>query len=304
MKFWVGVTDNDWYAQLSRMKADEVNFWQPSATPPFTNAPVGLPFLFKLKGPYNHIAGGGFFVTYSSLPLRLAWSAFEQKNGCASLEALVNRMAKIRGAGAGLGDIGCSVLSNVEYFPEHDWIPDPPGWARTETEDGAAIWDAYSARMNSSPEIVESQSAQANSMIKEIAAGYGQAVPIQPRIGQSAFRVLVTDAYKRRCAITGESTLMALEAAHIKPFSQDSSHAVSNGILLRADFHRLFDSGLISITPDLRTRVSPKIRESWYNGKAYYRLDNQPVAVLPDEESAKPDRDRLSWHFENVFQAS
>lgn len=31
-------------------------------------------------------------------------------------------------------------------------------------------------------------------------------------------RVLVTEAYGRRCAVTGERTLPALEAAHIKPF--------------------------------------------------------------------------------------
>ncbi len=69
MKFWVGVTDNNWYKFLANLQPDEVNFWQPSAKPPFTSAPMGLPFLFKLKRPYNHIAGGGFFVTYSSLPL-------------------------------------------------------------------------------------------------------------------------------------------------------------------------------------------------------------------------------------------
>ncbi len=38
------------------VEADEVNFWQPSAKPPFVNAPVGMPFLFKLKKPYNHMA--------------------------------------------------------------------------------------------------------------------------------------------------------------------------------------------------------------------------------------------------------
>lgn len=44
MKFWVGVTDNQWFRYLSEIKPDEVNFWQPSATPPFTGAPIGLPF--------------------------------------------------------------------------------------------------------------------------------------------------------------------------------------------------------------------------------------------------------------------
>lgn len=65
MKFWVGVTDNNWFQFLSNIKPDEVNFWQPGATAPFTNAPVGLPFLFKLKRPYRRPAFGS--GAYSSI---------------------------------------------------------------------------------------------------------------------------------------------------------------------------------------------------------------------------------------------
>lgn len=32
--FWVGVTDKDWFDYLAVLQPDEVNFWQPSATPP------------------------------------------------------------------------------------------------------------------------------------------------------------------------------------------------------------------------------------------------------------------------------
>ncbi len=38
MKFWVGVTDRDWFDQLSRLQPDEVNFWQPGGRPQLTNA--------------------------------------------------------------------------------------------------------------------------------------------------------------------------------------------------------------------------------------------------------------------------
>ena len=37
------------------------------------------------------------------------------------------------------------------------------------------------------------------------------------RLGHGAFRLLVTDAYQRRCAVTGERTLPVLDAAHIRP---------------------------------------------------------------------------------------
>ena len=50
---------------------------------------------------------------------------------------------------------------------------------------------------------------------------YGKEYLIRPRLGQGAFRVLVTEAYHRRCAFTGERTLPVLNAAHIKPYSQN-----------------------------------------------------------------------------------
>lgn len=143
---------------------------------------------------------------------------------------------------------------------------------------------------------------ESSNMIREPVQKYGEAVLIRPRLGQSSFRVLVTDAYKRCCAMTGENTLVALEAAHIVPYGKIGTHDVQNGLLLRADFHKLFDAGLVSVTPDYKIRVSPRIRETWFNGKVYYRLDNQPLAVMPVQINQRPDRDRLNWHYKNIFQ--
>ncbi|WP_162470581.1 HNH endonuclease [Desulfosporosinus orientis] len=65
---------------------------------------------------------------------------------------------------------------------------------------------------------------------------------------------MVTEAYYRRCAITGEKTLPVLEAAHIKPYSLEGSHETNNGLLLRKDLHTLFDRGYITITEDCHMR--------------------------------------------------
>jgi putative restriction endonuclease len=71
MRMWLGVTDNNWFDFLSHAaNVDEVNFWQPSGRAlwqpsgraPFVGLESGAPFLFKLKRPYNHVAGGGTFV--------------------------------------------------------------------------------------------------------------------------------------------------------------------------------------------------------------------------------------------------
>src|SRR5271167_1536981 len=99
---------------------------------------------------------------------------------------------------------------------------------------------------------------------------FGEEYLARSRLGQGAFRVLVTDAYERRCAVTGEKTLPVLEAAHIKPYALEGPHQVRNGLLLRSDLHKLFDLGYVTVTPALRLEVSSRLREEWHNGKEYY----------------------------------
>ena len=65
---------------------------------------------------------------------------------------------------------------------------------------------------------------------------YGDPVLVRPRLGQGTFRVLVTDNYRRRCAVTGEKALPVLDAAHINdqriwmpgdPISQPNREALA-----------------------------------------------------------------------------
>ena len=59
---------------------------------------------------------------------------------------------------------------------------------------------------------------------------------------QGQFRQQLLDMDERRCAVTGETCESVLEAAHIVPAHKGGREVPSNGILLRADIHRLFDS--------------------------------------------------------------
>ena len=70
---------------------------------------------------------------------------------------------------------------------------------------------------------------------------------IVERRGQPLFRAELIQAYDGRCAVTGCTAVEALEAAHIVPYLGEQTNVVTNGILLRADIHTLFDLGLISI---------------------------------------------------------
>lgn len=95
------------------------------------------------------------------------------------------------------------------------------------------------------------------------------------RLGQGAFRVVVTDAYQRRCAITGEKTLPVLAAAHIKPYAENGPHSVNNGLLLKSDFHTLYDGGYITIDKDYRVDVSRRLHEDYGNRKDYYKYHGE-----------------------------
>lgn len=313
MKFWVGTTDSRWFNFLASRGMDEVNFWQPSTTPPFLNAQEGMPFLFKLKRPHNHIAGGGFFIRHSAIPITLAWEIFGKGNGASTLAELRDLLGPLAKNSSALREIGCQIIANPFFLQPNEWLANPPGWSsnivrgkmyESHQPDGAIIL-AHVERF-----FIESKKPLATEFKENFDLGVKEEIPkfgverlIRPRIGQGAFRLTLTDAYRKRCALTGESTLPVLEAAHIVPFSDEGTHDIRNGLLLRADFHKLFDAGLVSVAPDLTIKISPRIREAWLNGKVYYRLHNQPLTVVPENPAHQPDPDRLNWHLKNVFQA-
>lgn len=311
MKFYVGVTDNKWFEFLASRRPDEVNFWRPGGVGSFRAIPPGAPFLFKLHSPLNFIVGGGFFVSHSNLPLSLAWMAFGEKNGAASIESVRVLIEEYRRNKPPQHDpvIGCLVLANPFFLQRSDWVPIPPNWGRgimtgktydTEEPTGAALWYQVQARwltqpLGTKPEL-DGASIQSGDL-----ARYGTEVLTKARLGQGAFRVLVTDAYTRRCAITGERTLPALEAAHIKPFAKSGPNQTANGLLLRSDLHKLFDLGYFSVTPDLAVEVSRKIKEEFDNGRDYCALHGRKLVVVPPAEKDRPATPFLEWHNNNVY---
>lgn len=300
MRYWVGTTDNGWFKFLRDARPDEVNFWQPRGGATYAELTPGSLFLFKLKRPYNHIAGGAYFVKSTALPMSMVWDAFGEKNG-ASTRPAFGAMIRRLVADPTLVDpvVGCTVLSEPFFWPEAQWIADPAGWRGsivrgryydTGQVEGAALWDLVRSRL------------QHEGAREGEPARYGDAVLTRPRLGQGGFRVVVTDAYARRCAITGESTLPVLEAAHILPFAENGPHETSNGLLLRSDFHKLFDMGLVTVTPKFQIEVSSRIKEEWFNGKAYYSLHGKTLSSVPNQVTDRPSAALLQWHNENRFR--
>ncbi|RZU12712.1 HNH endonuclease [Streptomyces sp. BK239] len=91
-----------------------------------------------------------------------------------------------------------------------------------------------------------------------LAGGRRRAVAAVRR-GQDAFRRALIREYGLVCAVSGPAPAEVLEAAHLRPFATTERHCVDEGLLLRADVHRLFDSGLLAIAPDLVVAVAPAL---------------------------------------------
>ena len=310
MNGFLANTDYDWYAFLeARRDLEEVNFWQPSGGRAFRALAPGEPLLFKLKSPHNAIGGFGHFVRHSVLPAWLAWDAFEETNGAPDFDTMRKRIEHYRRKRprdpSASYPVGCLVLAEPVFFPSDLWVPQPSNWpvhaVQGKTYDlargeGRRVWEACLAAARSVRDLLHLPVG------RDEQPRYGEPVLVKPRLGQGTFRIVVTESYRRACAVSSEHSLPALEAAHIKPYAEGGEHRIGNGILLRSDIHRLFDKGYVTVTPERRIEVSRRLKQDFENGHSYYPFHGNEISA-PAERADLPDADMLRWHNENRFLA-
>jgi putative restriction endonuclease len=301
VRAFVAVTDGSWFRHLAAMAdLDEVNFWQPSPHG-FKALQPGEPLLFKLHHPESFIVGGGFFAHYTVLPCGTVWEAFGERNGTATLDDMLARMARYRKEPATEATpIGCIMLEQPFFFPPDLWISAPEDFAKNivsgktyDLQEHRELWEAVQFRLLTQ-DLDLAEPDDAGEMFTE--------AWVRRRLGQGSFSALVTDAYERRCAVTGEKILPVLQAAHILPVTRGGRHRVDNGLLLRSDVHTLFDRGYLTVTPRFQLEVSTRLREDFQNGAYYYDLRGQEIR-LPKTDGDRPNTTFLEWHADTVFLA-
>lgn len=98
---------------------------------------------------------------------------------------------------------------------------------------------------------------------REFPEGMSREALTRTRVNQRFFRAAVLAAYGARCCITGLSIPQLLTASHIVPWSVDIKNRTNprNGLCLNALHDRAFDCGLLTVTPDLKVKLSPQIRK-------------------------------------------
>lgn len=312
MNGFIANTDYEWYSFLLRRgDLEEVNFWMPKDTRHFRAVSPGAPFFFKLKARHGHpIVGFAYFVRWTVLPAWLAWDTFEVGNGAPSFDEMNRRIWRYRGGDRdplGNFDIGCLLLAEPVFFAEEDWVRPPRDWAQNIVQgksydlkagEGLRVWSECFSRAADRRAARPGYVAEAPEWLP--GRTRGTPVLVQPRLGQGAFRISVIDAYHRACAVSTEHSLPVLEAAHIRSFADTEDNRVENGICLRADIHRLYDRGYVTVNPDHRFEVSSRLREDYDNGRVYYDYHGQRI-VLPADCREWPSREALIWHNENRF---
>lgn len=310
MKAYVGVTDGDWYRFLAaRPEISEVNFWQPSGGRAFRVLEAGEPFLFKTHHPHNRVVGGGFFSGFAVLPLSEAWGLFGEANGVADIATMRQRVGQYRRSVFAPGEdplIGSIFVRDVVFYPPGLEMASPPefapnivqGKSYALSEEPAASYFEEALRRLLGHDLENLESAW-----RLPGPVFGDPRLAPRRLGQRSFQAVVTGAYHRRCAVTGDRIRPVLQAAHIRPVSSGGEHRLDNGLLLRSDAHILFDAGYLGVDPKHRLMVSPRLRTEFGNGEEFYVRAGQLID-LPDRRVDRPSREYLEWHLEEKFLAS
>jgi hypothetical protein len=121
---------------------------------------------------------------------------------------------------------------------------------------------------------------------------------IKIRRGQAEFRSCLIGAYSGKCAVTGSRIVDLLEAAHITPHADGTDYRVSNGLLLRADIHTLYDLHLLSIDERYRVHLSKTLRTS-----EYLRYHGTDLLTLPSTLDQQPSAQNLQARHERFLAA-
>lgn len=119
----------------------------------------------------------------------------------------------------------------------------------------------------------------------------------------AAFSVAVKEAYRDTCAMTGLKIINGggraeVQAAHIRPVSQNGPDSIRNGLALSGTVHWMFDRGLVSVDDDFFILVA---KDRLPNTVLRLLNENRQL-ILPQRKDMKPHRHYLGYHRENIFK--
>jgi len=128
---------------------------------------------------------------------------------------------------------------------------------------------------------------------------------VKVRVNQSFFRCSILAPYNNTCCITGLQQPEFLIAGHIRPWGLDENNRLNpcNGMAMNALHDKAFETGLITITPEFKIKVSPillkqKISPSM---ETYFTRYQDQDIILPSR--FLPDSEFLKYHNQERFKS-
>lgn len=128
----------------------------------------------------------------------------------------------------------------------------------------------------------------------------GKLTQVRTRPDQVKFAKAVKENCFETCVVTGTRLLARCEAAHLIGHSKEGIDNYTNGVLMRADIHALFDAGICAINPITMTiwfsedalALDPDLNA--YNGKS----------LLPTRKPINPNFLQARWDVFNQQSCS
>ena len=293
--FAVSPTDLEWFENIRNLDSgDVVNFWTPTSWN-LQGLKEGHKFYFMLKSPVRKIGGYGTFSKYLNMSSDDAWKRYGLANGVSSQQELVGKIdlyAKKRSKEIISSEeraIGCIELKDVVTLDENEFL-DPSEFGCNFSNYIVKV--KYVKEYDNMADLFKEDSKNEDFLLVEGNA-VRKKISRKDRKGQCLFRQEILQNYEHRCCVTGENIEILIEAAHIQAYVDERSNHPQNGLCLRADIHRLFDEGLISITDKHIVQVSSKLVGTSYEGLGGKKI------FLPKEKSKLPSDEALAFQRES-----
>jgi len=126
--------------------------------------------------------------------------------------------------------------------------------------------------------------------IKSILGGHTTGI-FRRRRGQRTFRFEMLERFGERCAFSGVQPPQVLEAAHLYSYAERPEHRRDGGLILRRDYHALFDAKLVAVNPEsLRIEIAPRL----FDYPTYRSLDGTALQI---EQGREPSLGLLADHY-------
>ncbi|MEO6847714.1 MAG: HNH endonuclease [Chthoniobacterales bacterium] len=124
------------------------------------------------------------------------------------------------------------------------------------------------------------------------------------RVNQRFFRSSVLAVFDYRCCITGLTEVELLTASHIIPWSVDTQNRVNpqNGLCLNTLHDRAFDRGLLTVTPEMKVKISPILLRKEKDAAIEHHFTPYEGIIIPTPPHFAPASEFLSYHNKHIFR--